>query len=137
MRGSEINIDLSEMTELEGPVKWYDRLILSVTARGEVVLNAKFRQALQGEKEGKIGVNIFVTNDWKIIGIVQDGDPKILFSERGHLKYMAWTQMLDKKGYALPAKYIIEWNEKAQMWVGVLQEVAEAPKVQRKRKVNG
>ena len=44
--------------------------------------------------------------------------------------------MLEKKGYAVPAKYIVEWNEKAQMWVGVLQEVTEAPQIQKRRKTN-
>ena len=57
MRGTKIDINLSEMTKLEGPIKWYEKFILSVTARGELTLNPRFKRKLQGEKTGRIGVN--------------------------------------------------------------------------------
>ena len=133
MRGSQIDINLSEMIKLEEPKKWYEKFILSVSARGELTLNPQFKRKLQGEKMGRIGVNIYISNDYKIIGIIEDEDSKFTFSENGRLKYAAWTQMLEKKGYAVPAKYIVEWNEKAQMWVGILQEVAEVPQISKRR----
>ena len=136
MRGSQVDINLSEMIKLEEPKKWYEKFMVSVSVRGEVTLNPQFKRKLQGEEQGRIGVNIYRSNDYKIIGIIEDKDSKFTFSENGRLKYAEWAQMLEKKGYAVPAKYIVEWNEKAQMWVGVLQEVTEAPQIQKRRKTN-
>ena len=87
MRGSQVDINLSEMIKLEEPKKWYEKFMVSVSVRGEVTLNPQFKRKLQGEEQGRIGVNIYRSNDYKIIGIIEDKDSKFTFSENGRLKY--------------------------------------------------
>lgn len=133
MRGSEIDITCLDLIKLEKPKKRYDDMIISVTEKGKLCLNGKLRQEMQ-KRGGYSKVSIVVTQDSKIIGIKQDENSDFQFPKSGIVQHLQILCMLNKQGYNVPAKYIVEWNERGSMWVGVLQEVAEAPQIKRKQR---
>ena len=47
--------------------------------------------------------------------------PNYTFPAGGMKKDTYFTRSLVENGISLPARYIMEWNEEADAWVGVLQ----------------
>lgn len=131
MRGSETDVSLLKLTKLERPGKRYDNMVLTITEKGNLSLNGKLRQKIQ-EDDGHVRVNIWITEDLKIVAIKKEENPNFIFPKNGVMKYPELLCKLSKIGYRIPAQYIVEWNEKANMWIGVLQEIPEAPKLMKR-----
>ncbi len=49
----------------------------------------------------------------------------IKFCANGRLKHPEFVNCLRKMDYGLPAKYMVEWDETKQAWIGILEEVPE------------
>ena len=58
------------------------------------------------------------------------------YPKNGRRKFKSYVESLKNKGYKIPATYNVEWNEKIQSWVGILQEVAESPRLTNGRRKN-
>ena len=56
--------------------------------------------------------------------------------KNGRRKFKSYVESLKNKGYKIPATYNVEWNEKIQSGVGILQEVAESPRLTNGRRKN-
>ena len=60
-----------------------------------------------------------------------DGVPNIHFSEKsGYMTHRELASLLEAEGIALPAVYVMEWNEARRAWVGRCQELPGPPPVE-------
>ena len=125
-------LKFSDFIRLEGQKNRYDQMTISITEKGMLSLNSKLKDELAKEG-GHVQVNIFKTIDLKMIGIKCDEDPQFKFPKTGSIKYPILLKEVQQKGYGIPAKYIVHWNKELDMWIGVLQEVPELPKLNKRR----
>lgn len=133
MRGKDIDMDLAKMQLVERPPKWYEELKVTVTEKGSMIFSSLFAQKLF-EAQEKRGVLIHRTEDMKIIAIKADADSDFVIPSGRRINFTEFAEEMKRKGYGFPGKYSIEWNEHMNAWVGVLDEVAEAPQLSKKRK---
>lgn len=133
MRGSEIDVNEFEGFPLEPPLRWFETMTVRVSEKGEMILSARLRKVLCKDEKSKIEVKIDKTADFKIITIAQSEHPNYKFPKSGRMKHTKFAHELETRGYGIPAQYIVEWNEAAKKWIGVLEEVEEAPRCSRKR----
>lgn len=134
MNKRDFDISLSDFVELKCRPRAYDSLIVTITDTGSLCLNGKLREKLQ-DTDGYVKVRIFNTEDLKFIAIRNGSeDEEFKFPKNEVIKYPELLGELKGKGFLIPAKYIVEWNENLNMWVGKLKEVSAAPRVKRRGK---
>lgn len=133
MRGREVVMELSEMKLIEPPRNRNEELYISITEKGDMAFNSRLCEKLFGDDK-KRAVRVYITDDMKIIAVQYDPKSDFIIPRDKRKKYEEFARKLEKKGYNVPAKYIVEWNEHMNAWVGVLREVAEAPQLLKKRK---
>ena len=133
MRGREVDVKSYEWTSLNAPEKWFNSKFIKISERGDLIISAGLRRELLKEGE-KIEIGIEAANELKLLKIFSTTRNGFIFPKSGRLKFLEFSQMLEQKGYGIPAVYNVEWNEKAGMWIGVLSEIERAPKVLRKKR---
>ena len=133
MRGKDIDMDLAKMQLIERPKKWYEELKITVTEKGSMIFSSVFTRKLFETQETR-GILIYRTEDMKIIAVKADADSDFVIPNDRRINFTEFAEEMKRKGYGFPGKYSIEWNEHMNAWVGVLDEVAEAPQLSKKRK---
>ena len=121
MRGSEVNINLSEMKEWTSALKSSDTMKIIALENGDIAMGAELRKSMSEKMADAWKIKLYATDDMKILG---------------RRKFKSYVESLKNKGYKIPATYNVEWNEKIQSWVGILQEVAESPRLTNGRRKN-
>ena len=81
-------------------------------------------------------IKLYATDDMKILEVHPDINSDFRYPKNGRRKFKSYVESLKNKGYKIPATYNVEWNEKIQSWVGILQEVAESPRLTNGRRKN-
>ena len=81
-------------------------------------------------------IKLYATDDMKILAVHPDINSDFRYPKNGRRKFKSYVESLKNKGYKIPATYNVEWNEKIQSWVGILQEVAESPRLTNGRRKN-
>ena len=137
MRGNEIELCLSEMRRWTSLAARGDVMKITALERGVLSMNTEMRKSLS-EKLGDNSWNLefYATEDMKILALQPERQSSFKFPKNGRRQFKSYVEGLVSKGYKIPATYHVEWNERLQSWVGVLQEVAESPRVTRRRKTN-
>ena len=129
MNKGNLDISLEDFVELKCRPKAYDSLIITITDTGSLCMNGKLREKLK-DTDGYVKVRIFKTEDLKLIAIRNEfEDEEFKFPKNGVIKYPELLEELKFKGFLIPAKYVVEWNDNLNMWVGKLTEVSAAPRV--------
>ena len=129
MRGSEIELDLSEMNVWIPDEKQSGTMKINALASGTISLGAELRKQMSEKLGNEWKVAFYATDDMKILALHPDAQGIFKYLKNGRKKFRNYVEGLRRKGYKIPASYQVEWNEKLQSWVGILQEVAECPKL--------
>ena len=136
MRENMQNICKEKMIKLEPPKKWYEKRAISITEGGWLALNSRLQKDLQ-EGDETVQISIYASEDLKTLLICQEQTQAFSFGKTGRIKYLELAHSLEKRGYRIPARYIVERSSNEKEWIASLQEVSEAPKPQQGRKRNG
>ena len=97
---------------------------INFSPSGNVSLNQKFMgKIVQTQEKEAIKVEFRLHKSDKRILLLSPSDtPNYSFSSQGIRKDKSLTQTLIDSGITLPARYEVEWNEAASVWIGVLQK---------------
>lgn len=125
MRGSEVNINLSEMKEWTSALKSSDTMKIIALENGDIAMGAELRKSMSEKMADAWKIKLYATDDMKILAVHPDINSDFRYPKNGRRKFKSYVESLKNKGYKIPATYNVEWNEKIQSWVGILQEVAE------------
>lgn len=121
------DIDFSKMKHLKMPVKKGREMAVSVTKSREISLNGKLLQEIKKINSDAI-VWVDYTEDGRAIMIRNAGeDNDFRFGKTGRVKHKEFVGELEKLGYGIPARYLVEWDIEKEAWIGILQEVQSAP----------
>ena len=129
MRGSEVNINLSEMKEWTSALKSSDTMKIIALENGDIAMGAELRKSMSEKMADAWKIKRYATDDMKILAVHPDINSDFRYPKNGRRKFKSYVESLKNKGYKIPATYNVEWNEKIQSWVGILQEVAESPRL--------
>ena len=135
MKENIASICRDKMTKLEPPKRWYEEMAISITEGGWLALNSRLQKDL--EEDDVVQISIYASEDYKTLLICQEQVPVFTFGKTGRIKYPELAHLLEKKGYRIPARYVVEQSPNEKEWIARLQEVSEAPKLQQRRKRNG
>lgn len=131
---SEIDIDLNEMIIVELPQSSRSKeMVLRVSESGFVGMNRSLVTGIRGSRKDEIFIRILRKDDYRIIAIQESKEKgSYRLNKDGNKKNAEFAAQIRAQGYSLPAKYFVEWNEKANAWVGILDEV---PSLQEPEKI--
>lgn len=127
MRARDITLDLSAMVLLEKPLDSRNPgMVLRVTEKNFLSMNRVLLREIK-EKNPSMLVKFYYQEDYKVIALQEgtDRETSIKFHADGMLRHTDFVNQLREAGYQIPAKYNVEWNEREQAWVGILEEVPE------------
>lgn len=112
---------------------------MQVTAleSGYISLNEVLKRKIAERGADSCNMEIYATEDLRILTLYPDPKSNFKFPKSGRRKMKSYIDELHRKGYKIPAIYNVEWNDKSEAWVGILQEVSECPKVVSRRRKNG
>ena len=114
-------IEWDKMRVLEMPNSARNLRTVAITNKGEIVINAKLVEKMQGEKE-QLQVNFYYSEDFKMLAIKQDDSGNVKLPRNGRMKHMEFAKKISKAGFILPIKYSVEWDDTEQLWLAILQE---------------
>ena len=137
MRGSEVTLSLEEMKLWTPLFRRSDTMKITALNNGEISLGAALRRSMDKKMGGEWKVDIYATDDMKIMALQPNEEGKFRYPKNGRRVFRDYVFELKKKGYKIPATYEVEWNEQLQSWVGVLKEVAESPHLIKRGRKNG
>ena len=129
MRGSKVNINLSEMTDWTSALKSSDTMKITAFENGDIAMGAELRKSMSEKMSDVWKIKLYATDDMKILAVQPNVNSDFSYPKNGRKKFKSYVGSLKAKGYKIPATFNVEWNEKIQSWVGILQEVAESPRL--------
>lgn len=123
---AELNID--EMEIMEMPGRAGGKLTVSVDAKGFFTVSTALLRKLK-LMFPELEMEIRKSKDARFLVFREAESYKFMLGKTGHFIYTDFMEELKAKGYNLPARYTVAWNSGMNAWVGILQEVEEAPDV--------
>lgn len=117
MRGSEVNINLSEMKEWTSALKSSDTMKIIALENGDIAMGAELRKSMSEKMADAWKIKLYATDDMKILAVHPDINSDFRYPKNGRRKFKSYVESLKNKGYKIPATYNVEWNEKIQSWV--------------------
>lgn len=128
VRADELHIDLGSLRILEMPRRIGRKMFVKVNAKGYFTVSSAFMEELKGMFP-TMEMEIRISDDARVLVFRSPELYKFRMCKTGHFKHLDFMAELKKHGYKLPAEYSIAWNPSMNAWVGILQEVEEAPDV--------
>lgn len=136
MRGNEIDISFTQMKKWTPLSKRSEAMQIKACENGEIALGSELRRNMFERLLDEWKVDFYATDDMRILVLHPDSESDFKYPKNGRRKFKNYIESLKEKGYGIPAIYNVEWNEKMESWVGILQEVPECPKVIKRRGKN-
>lgn len=112
MRGSEVNINLSEMKEWTSALKSSDTMKIIALENGDIAMGAELRKSMSEKMADAWKIKLYATDDMKILAVHPDINSDFRYPKNGRRKFKSYVESLKNKGYKIPATYNVEWNEK-------------------------
>lgn len=126
MRKIKQELKFDDLTKFSMPKKSFSCTKLKVKENGEIYVSPAIVESVRKNNE-KMWADFRHSEDYKILMIKPGGEQVFRFPKAGIMKFKEWRDILQRLGYMTPAVYLFDWNEKEEIWIGMLQEVAEAP----------
>lgn len=133
MRPSEIEFNVSDLKPLKMPYRKNNDMAMTVSDKCFCTLNGHLLKEIK-KIIPDLKMKFLISDDLKIIFLQKSQDTNFKFLQSGKIKHVEFTKNLEQHGYAIPARYIIEWDESKSAWIGLLQEMPKAPEVKKRRK---
>lgn len=121
MLNTNFTVNWDEMNLLDMPNNQKNMRTLTVTEKGEMVINAKFIEQLKTEMPD-LKINFYYSNDYRILVLKKAENGIFSLPRTGRMKYMEFAREIAKAGYHLPVKYQIEWNSNEEAWIASMQD---------------
>lgn len=128
VRPETANLKIDEMKVMEMPGRGSDKLMVTVNEQGFFTVGTGLLRKLK-LMFPELEMEIRRSDDARFLVFREAESYKFMIGKTGHFKYTEFMETLKGKGYHLPARYVVGWNDRMNAWVGVLQEVEEAPDV--------
>lgn len=128
LKPDEVTITMNEMKIMEMPGKNTSQMSVTLNEQGYFTVSTALLDQLK-RMFPAMEMELRKSEDAKLILFKKPETYKFKLCKTGRFKYYEFMAELKKFGYKLPAKYSVAWNEGANAWVGVLQEVEKAPNV--------
>lgn len=119
-------LDLSLLRVLAAPSIRGKEFALNITEKRYMTMTRNLYEAFSA-KASDGHATLRVDDTLKQLYISPDRKGNFHFSKTNRIPYSEFSHELEQKGYALPAKYIVSWDEELQSFVGNLQVVCQAP----------
>ena len=118
---NSFDLDFDTLRDLP-PLRRNDEIPqVRISASGRVSLN----KALADRLDGQWDLCARTSPDYRFLVFFLDGTSNIHFSRTSrYMTHREWAMLLEKEEIALPAVYIMEWNEGRRAWVGRCQEIS-------------
>lgn len=128
MRASEVNLNFDNFLTLKMPERRFNEFHLRVNEKGDMSINSKFLEKLKDTFPDLL-LSLKYQKDYSVIAFLEPTDEIYKFPKTGRMKHLDFRDTLKQAGISLPATYIIDWNSNHKAWVGCLQEIEKAPKL--------
>lgn len=120
--------DFNKLVKFPMPSRANHASKIKVDLKGEVYFSKSIIDGVRRDNEG-MKVDFRHSEDYRTIAIKPEQEGDFRIPKAGTMKYKEWKDAMQNFGYLLPAIYCGEWNKEQEIWIGVLQEVSEAPEV--------
>lgn len=130
VRAEELHIDIDSLRILEMPRRLGRKMFVKVNAKGYFTASPAFMEELK-RMFPTMEMEIRISDDARVLVFRGPELYKFRMCKTGHFMHLDFMEELKKRGYILPAEYSIAWNSSMNAWVGILQEVEEAPDVRK------
>ncbi len=120
----EFECDLSTMIVVERPrTNLNPGMQLRITEKKQLRMNGKLRQDVK-KRNPSMKFRFLREEDVKKIALENKPDAAdiVKFHADGSLFHADFVRELEIRGYHIPAAFLVEWDEKKNAWIGVLQD---------------
>ena len=116
-----MTIDRNDFEPIPQPQRFSPVCAINISASGQVTLNKNLLEAVRSRTGSlRLGFARHKQNS-KILLLFPTDTPNYSFSACGTRRDREFSRSLVAGGIPLPARYIVEWNEEAGAWVGILK----------------
>lgn len=111
MRGSEVNINLSEMKEWTSALKSSDTMKIIALENGDIAMGAELRKSMSEKMADAWKIKLYATDDMKILAVHPDINSDFRYPKNGRRKFKSYVESLKNKGYKIPATYNLNFQK--------------------------
>ena len=119
-------LKFEDLIRFSMPERGIGKAKIKLNMAGEVSMSSVIVRSISEANENMLA-DFRHSEDYKLIMIKPGENGDFKFPRTGLKKFKVWKEIMRKLGYLLPAVYYMEWDSEEKVWVGELQEVAEAP----------
>ena len=101
MRGSEVNINLSEMKEWTSALKSSDTMKIIALENGDIAMGAELRKSMSEKMADAWKIKLYATDDMKILAVHPDINSDFRYPKNGRRKFKSYVESLKNKGYKI------------------------------------
>ena len=118
------DLDFKSLRDIPPVSRNREILQVSISPRGRFSISKAVKRRM-GECAD---VRCKVSPDCRYLVFFPEDVPNIHFSPKGnYMTHKALARQLEENGIALPAAYVMEWDEEHRAWVGRCQELSAPP----------
>lgn len=88
MRGSEVNINLSEMKEWTSALKSSDTMKIIALENGDIAMGAELRKSMSEKMADAWKIKLYATDDMKILAVHPDINSDFRYPKNGRRKFL-------------------------------------------------
>lgn len=124
MRGSEVNINLSEMKEWTSALKSSDTMKIIALENGDIAMGAELRKSMSEKMADAWKIKLYATDDMKILAVHPDINSDFRYPKNGRRKFKSYVESLKNKGYKIPARDIKHLRREHRSVIEIAEEIA-------------
>lgn len=94
MRGSEVNINLSEMKEWTSALKSSDTMKIIALENGDIAMGAELRKSMSEKMADAWKIKLYATDDMKILAVHPDINSDFRYPKNGRRKFKSYVESL-------------------------------------------
>ena len=112
-------IDFQKMHKLKTPPSRYSELSVSISEKGMLTISSSLFNKME-KFDNKVIADFYLTPDMKTLAIKSSADANFKFPKSRRLQCNELLYMLDRSGFSIPVKYIVDWNDANNCFSGSL-----------------
>lgn len=114
-RGKSLNLDWEDFFVLKPNTTRFQEMRVTITEKGEIRFNSLLHKNLPNRK-----IQIIFSKDYRTVLLNPEGEDAHIFTKAGTTKNRMLIEVFRKMKIKFPVGYIVNWDEKYEMWKGKL-----------------
>lgn len=114
-RGKSLNLNWEDFFVLKPNTIRLQEMRVTITEKGEIRLNSLLHKNLPNKK-----IQIIFSKDYRTVLLNPEGEDAHIFTKAGTTKNRMLIEVFRKMKIKFPVGYIVNWDEKYEMWRGKL-----------------